>query len=135
MQRRAIQPLIVLALTAVCTAGTMTTAAHAAPSGCAADTYFELDAYGYVTGYPGARCAPGEYFDKGGIDATLTVDGQYVGDSRSTFTPRRSGGVYGGRGIAARNGPGRNQFCVITSVSWNVGLGTQYRTGRDCVVY
>lgn len=123
----------VATLTALCVASGVSPAAAAGP-GCTPDVYFELDAHGYVTGYPGARCTPGEYFGPIGIDSTLQVDGQYVGDSRTTYEEWRAG-VLPGRGIAARNGAGSNQFCLITTVGWSTGLGAKYRNSRNCVVY
>lgn len=123
--------------TAACTLLVVTPAGAQAPGGCVPDVYFELDAHGFVTAYPAARCGTNGQYRIIDINATLEVDGRSWVDSSEVRYSDRGGGVVPGRGVRARNEAGNNRFCAITIVSWRYELASrgESRSGRICATY
>lgn len=123
--------------TAACTLLVATPASAQTPGGCVPDVYFELDAHGFVTAYPAARCGTNGPYRSIVITATLEVDGRSFVDSSEVTYSNRGGGVVPGRGVRARNEAGSNRFCAITTVSWRYELAMhgESRTGRICATY
>ncbi|WP_300013839.1 hypothetical protein [Pseudonocardia sp.] len=129
---------VVGAVTATaCTLSLASPASAQPPGGCVPDVYFELDAHGFVTAYPAARCGTNGPYRSIIISATLEVDGRAFVDSSESRYSNRGGGVVPGKGVRARNEEGNNRFCAITTVSWRYrhALQAESRTGRICATY
>ncbi|WP_146147477.1 hypothetical protein [Prauserella shujinwangii] len=111
-----------------------------APWGCAVDVYYEVDAHGYVTGYPAAVCGgrgSAQYvYIK--ITASITRDAAAFLDSSDTSYVKDAPygpGTYPGIGVRARKLAGRQEFCTHVDLRWALGGPAQSTHGKACARY
>lgn len=118
--------------------GLSTSASAADPFACDPGADFELDAHGFVTSFPYARCTGQGTFASIEIYHTMTLDGKVVdGFANKQKYTRQQAGFYVGKAISARNIDGTNAFCSLVTVYWAHALDKVARSkeARNCVNY
>ncbi|MGQ0576803.1 MAG: hypothetical protein ACT4RN_21770 [Pseudonocardia sp.] len=118
--------------------GLTTTASAADPFTCDPGTDFELDANGFVTSFPYARCTGQGTFASIEIYHGMTLDNKPVdGFGNKQKYTRKKAGVYVGKAISARNIDGTNTFCALVTVYWAHALDkvAHSKEARNCVNY
>lgn len=114
------------------------TASAGEPFACNPDVYFELDAHGYVTAYPSAKCTGEGTFASIEVYHTLLLDEKLVeGLGHKRKYVQEKAGVYVGEALSARNPEGTNAFCSLVTVYWAHALDkvSHAKESRNCVNY
>lgn len=104
---------------------------------CDPDVYFELDANGFVTTYPGARCTGQDTFKSIEIKSIVSIDNETTFEVETATYGNRPAGVYPGRARSVRNPEGSNSFCATVTVTWTFVLSrvADSSSGRSCAVF
>lgn len=100
--------------------------------------HVELDAHGFVTAYPAAKCTGEGTFTSIEVHHTLTLDGNAVeGFAHKQKYTQKKAGVYVGKAISARNPEGTNAFCSLVTVYWAHALDkvAHAKESRNCANY
>lgn len=106
-------------------------------SRCDPDVYFELDANGFVTAYPGARCTGQDTFKAIEIKSIVSIENETTFEVETATYGNRPAGVYPGRARSVRNPEGSNSFCATVTVTWTFALSrvAESSSGRSCAVF